>query len=217
MIAGMRRKFNRRRPINKRRFYRRKSPQLLNQRFNKVFATRRWCIQQTLTGADATPASTGTNVFTLSSLPNYTDFTNLFDMYQIAGIKYRFVVKGDPSVLPTTVANDGKWPRFVHVIDRNDQISPANFDELRSYQNCKEVWLTGNNPASRWYYFKPATLTVGYTSAVTSNYSTDYKRWISTGDAGATYYGLKYAFEGLYTGLNVDIECVYYVRLKAVR
>lgn len=191
----------------------RKVPRALPMRAN-VLSSKRFVVKATHGGSDTVPSSGAAQTFTLNDIPGNTDFTNLFEEYQIAGIAYRFVVNRNPDF---ATVNKGFPIRIMMVHDHNDSTAPGSFAELQQYPNVRELWLGADRPTSRWYWLKPNTINVGYTSGVASNYGVDYKRWIDTGNTFTPYYGLKYLYDQNYAGITLFLECKYYVKLKNVK
>lgn len=177
-----------------------------------TLSTKRFVIKQIIGGSDATPGGVYAWTFNLQDVPAYSEFVNLFEEFKIAGIAYRWIVNRDTN--QSTGTNDGFYPRLMWVHDHTDSSVPANFAELQQYPKVNEVWLSPNRQSTKWYYFKPNTIDVGYTSGVVSNYGINYKRWIDTGTSGAPYYGMKLVYDALYAGLQVFLECKYYLRFR---
>ena len=58
----------------------------------------------------------------LDKLPNYTDFTTLFDSYRITGVEYRFVPHFNVGQVPLGPQNT-QVARLVTVVDKDDNTS----------------------------------------------------------------------------------------------
>ena len=80
--------------------------------------------------------------FKLSDLPQYTDFTNLFDQYKLTGVKLDFIPFADN--ISWEVASNGAsiaapgGPLLVSV-DMDDATAPASASEMLSRQNVKVI------------------------------------------------------------------------------
>lgn len=204
---------------NKRKFkralkkYFRKRPLRSIARSNAL-VTKRFVFKQVYAGSDATPSLAAGLTFSLADVPAYTEFTSLFEEYKIAGIAYRFVITRNPDLL---AVNKGYIPRVMFCHDHTDSTTPSGFAELQQYPKVKEIWLRTDYPASKWYWLKPNTIDVGYTSGVASNYGVNYKRWIDASNSSTPYYGLKFIYDQLYAGMQLFVECKYYMKFKGVK
>lgn len=105
--------------------------------------------------------------FGLFDLPNYAEFTTLYDQYQIAGVKISFVplVNTVASNLGT-VSGTGtvfNYMRTYSCIDYNNITAPASVNAMREYQTFK--WKPITKVHSRYIRPKPQMLngTDGYT------------------------------------------------------
>jgi hypothetical protein len=126
---------------------------------NNFLSTKRFVIQSTIAGSDVTPSGTGAETFDFDNIPAYTEFTNTFDTYRLAGIRFRWVVIRDSNATGTTLGGTlGIYTRVMFAYDFNDASIPASFAELQQYSNVKEVYLTNARPVSKWYFFKPKEL-----------------------------------------------------------
>ena len=69
--------------------------------------------------------------FSLSDLPNYTEFTSLYDMYKINAVKITFIPYQTVSNSVATINNADNTARFFSAIDYNDGTAPITTDNLR--------------------------------------------------------------------------------------
>lgn len=181
---------------------------------SQVFPFKRFVtLKVNLLGNDTIPGVLGGTSFSLADVPGLTDFTALFDQYKLTGVAYRWVVNKDPMV-PTT---NKFYPRLFWVHDYDDANTPGSRDELYQYPKGKEFWFTDNKQSTRWYYLKPAKANVGYEGTTNSWYSPDWKSWIDMASTGVPHYGLKYGTETQYAGINIQLQCKYYVLCKNSR
>lgn len=145
--------------------------------------------------------------FSLTDVPQYTEFTSLFDQYKINLIKI-------------------VW----HFNKNSAELNERNAPPVTTYMNL----LTGI-PSIRWYYdrddgtvptaaafsqiqkiksaslgrpvkaiFKPNVLNIVYEGTVSNGYSPKYNQWIDCSDDGVPYYGLKYEIDGSGAGRVQD-------------
>lgn len=140
--------------------------------------------------------SFGAMSFNLQQLPNYTEFTSLFDVYRIVAIKVKFVpdfAYGSLNPITTNVL----YGCFHTAIDRNDDTPVGSLDEILQYDTYKQCRL----PQISSRYFKPMT---------TITDASFKKKWYDTQDSTEPYYGLKYAVDGI-SASGVTLHLVPYV------
>ena len=126
-----RRTYRRRRLTRRpRRMMRRKPSRPLAKRAMKVHHFRRTFKASNI--SSTTTGVLGGYSFSLDQLPNYTEFTNLFDQYRINKIVVKFIPNhnsSDVSASTQVISN------FNSVIDPTDATAPATGAELYEYQN----------------------------------------------------------------------------------
>lgn len=147
--------------------------------------------------------------FSLNDVPNYTEFTNLYDMYKINGVKLTFIPQQDANTSLSPVNNAIANARFFSAIDYNDANPPASVDELREYKTAK--WTSILRPHVR-YIHKPKIFD-------TSGYS--ISPWMATTSPSVNYFGLKVAIEPteatITTTFTYKIEAKFYMEFKNVK
>lgn len=160
---------------------------------NNFLSTKRFVYPLVIAGSDISPAGVGGLTFQFSDIPAYTDFTNSFDMYKLAGVRYRWVAIRSADQTGLTVNNTlGLYSRILFAYDYNDFSSPSSFADLQQYNNVKEVYLTNARPVIKWYFFRPKNLTTvagGYTYKRTAD-------WLRMAETGVQHYSIKYAYDG---------------------
>jgi len=115
--------------------------------------------------------------FTLSALPNPTDYTNLFQSYRISKIKVRW----DPEYTELTDAalvSNAVNVMFNSVVDQTDPTPPATVGTVTQYQTCKSTPIT--KPHVRT--FEPAVLSANQMPC---------NCYISTQNSSERHYGIK--------------------------
>lgn len=128
--------------------------------------------------------------FRLADLPNFTDFTNLYERYKIVGVKLRFIpVKGDNSELNST---GGAYMSPLAVAINRSAIQltadDRTFNELVETQDCR---VYDSRKGFNMYipypkFYAPAD---GFTTAQ------EKSGWIRSGEANIHHFGLQYAFQ----------------------
>lgn len=170
---------------------------------------------------DATLGYQGAFTFKLDDLPNYTEFTNLYDQYQICAIRMEFVPKYT-AVNQMNVTNTGTFllGSLHTVVDYDDSTAPTSASELFQYGNYKRTRLTSKHVR----YLKPAWLAQTYETALTTGYSPQWKRWLSTNDANIPHYCVKIYGDQLLTdgstldlSFDFDVYVKYYIRMRSVK
>lgn len=170
-------------------------------------------VHVTLTGNDTVYSGTSATVFQLANVNGYSEFISLFDNYRITRVQYRWVCTRDPTQA-TAAGNKGIYPRINWTHDFNDQI-PISKDLIYQRANMKEVYFTSDRQKSRWYTLKPSILAVMYESSTSSSYSPKWLQWIDTSDT-APHYGIKYAWDNLFAGVNVNLEAKIFLECKGI-
>lgn len=161
----------------------------------------------------ATADSFGTFYFSLSDLVNYTEFTNLFDMYRINKV----VVKMVPNVNSAEAGAAQRLPQIHSVLDYNDRTIPTTLNELVQYQNYRMTM--GSRIHTR--ILTPASLDVVDSEGGTTPTSARprFKNWISTSDATLEHYGIKYCIGATASANAVSYTpyITYYISCKSVK
>lgn len=221
----LRRRRSTRRPIRRRpRMMRRRYPirKRLSRRpkvhlFKRSFHTTITILKSSNTA--------GCNYFTLDQLPNYTEFTSLYDQYKVNGLKYEFIPRFNS--IDQTAGTGGE---FYTAIDRTDNNSPSTLNELLEYQSMRKSPLTRKHTR----YFKPGVPTAVFASTDDPANSVlpidaivKLSPWITT-DAPSTgggtsnqiqHLGLKFWCSATNASSNtvVDVICTSYLAMRTVK
>lgn len=155
-------------------------------------------------------ASAGAYAPALSNMPNYTEFTALFDMYRINKVVVKFVPSFTGSdANPAATAN--ALPNLYSVTDNDDNATPANLDELLQYPGLK---LTRANQI----HTRVFTPCVGVDAAGITGIAPKYKQWINCSSPSIVHYGMKYWLDAIAsTTGKYRIFITMYFSCKAVR
>jgi hypothetical protein len=119
--------------------------------------------------------------FTLDSLPNYTEFTALFDQYRIDRITFQAIPMQNTYAIPATQKDVGQ----LYAVVDNDDVSSATVADLSQYPNLKVV----NFDERLRLTFKPRFASAAYSGAFTSYANTS--GWIDCGSPSVEHYGVK--------------------------
>lgn len=131
----------------------------------------------------------GAYLFTFSQLPNYAEFTNLYDQYRINKIVVKFIPthnSSDVSVAAQSI------PNFNTVLDFNDATPLTLQSQLFEYQN----WRMTRGTQVHTRVFRPSTLDATSTSGAITATNPTWRQWISTVNSDVPHFGLKYCAEG---------------------
>lgn len=179
----------------------------------------RWSSKQTsnvhevLTGNDTLSSGTGATFFQLTNVNGYSELVSLFDNYRVTKVQYRWVCTRSPEQA-TTAGNKGLYPRINWTHDFNDS-STISRDLIYQRANMKEAYFTSDRQKSRWYTLKPSILATMYESGATNAYSPKWRQWIDTNDT-SPHYGIKWAYDQLYAGVNVNMEAKIFLECKGI-
>lgn len=163
------------------------------------------------------------HTFALNDVPNHTEFTNLYRLYKINGIRVRFI----PNVtsVPADANANATIDQIMQCSIYDPTVAPTTVlttAALEQYQNLKIKTLLHDKTTS--YYFKPKIPVDA--AASTSSLFTDKKAgWLSTSDAAVPHYGPHIAWfkiDGTNWDTNVNDQykfrmvITYYLAFKIV-
>lgn len=151
--------------------------------------------------------------FTLSSVINASEFSALFDQYRITGLKLNFYMVRN---LGNAAVVNGIRPRMYIVTDYDTSTSPASFDELREYSNCRVHQFDEAKPFS--YFLRPKILAEVYRTAVSTGTAPRRPPWVSTTHLDLQHFGVRLGIENILdTDVSIVIEPTFYFGCKNVR
>lgn len=174
---------------------------------------RTWQQQLPIVPTDVNPYLGG-GVTTLSTLPGFSDFTNLFDQYRILAMRITFQRPYHQTGTMPLAANASQtnlpaiW--FHSAVDFDDATTPSNIQQLQEYPSYRCVELTGAGNQFT-LAFQPRVAMAVYGSGVFTSFG-NASPWIDAASVNVPYYGYKYALEARYAdglpitfGVNTDI------------
>lgn len=165
-------------------------------------------------------------VFKLNYLPNYTEFTNLYDQYKITTVVCHVQLVSNPdagNILNSATAgnNSSNWyPKLWYVRDYDDS-SSLTLDDMRQYAKAKMVVLRPNKTYR--IACKPAILMQAYDTAISTAYIPKWNQWVDAASSGVPYYGLKFFVDCMNfdpadaAPFRVRFDVKYYVTMKTPR
>lgn len=157
--------------------------------------------------------------FALSAVPNYTEFTNLYDNYKITGVAVELRPTYTGSDLNTLAyANNVAIPDVRSVVDYDDPNPITTENELLQHQNIK--WTRGHRVHRR--YFRPKPVKPIYKDAVSFGYAPSrIPEWYDTAYPTIPHYALKIWIDSLTgtstTNIVYRVYTTYYLRFRGVK
>lgn len=150
--------------------------------------------------------------FKLNDLPNYTEFTALFDQYKITGIKIRLIPEQNQQALGVGVFN---IPPIYTVIDYDDDTALTAITDAMQYQNCKIHTTISGSQIVR--FFRPHIAVAAYSGTFTS-YMNKSMQWIDSASPDTRHYGFKIIVAAITTlDTTFSVVATYYLKMRNVR
>lgn len=180
---------------------------------NTIYRYKRTVTYPAITATDAV-VSAG-QAFALSDLPDYTEFTNLYDQYRITRIIIRMipVASTQYNAAPQVYCT----PTIHHVIDYDDANAPTSLAILQEYQNYRRQSMV--KPFKR--SFIPCIGQIIYYNLAGSGYSSRARTWLDCAYNAIPHYGFKYWIDAqTVLGLGIftyQYEATFYISCKNVR
>lgn len=147
---------------------------------------------------DGTNDSVGAKYYTLAGLPNYTEFTNLFDQYRIRELAVILTPQMTTSQVGSGSA--GFNTNCLLWVDFDDVTTPANEAEALQRQNLQVLSV---DQVHR-FRFTPRIAGAVYSGAFTS-YAT-VTPWIDCGSPNVEHYGWKWVIPSAAEILGYNIQ-----------
>jgi len=118
----------------------------------------------------------------LDNLPNFAEFTALYDTYKICAVKRKFMYNKNSA---ESINGNAEIPHLVTANDYTDNTAPANESELLQYASFKQSRL--DKPVTR--YYKPCQLFSTNPIQITKS------RWNPTDEPDVKHFGMKMAVD----------------------
>lgn len=145
--------------------------------------------------------------FKLSELPNYAEFTNLFEYYKINAVKLQFFPRA------VDYANQTN-SNMIIATDRNDATVPTSGEDLMQY-NGRRI-ITGFKPFTV-YIKAPRVADAVYNGALSTGYAQGKRSWIDSKSPSVDHYGLKgFWYCDPNSNLKIDVMQTFYLQFKSV-
>lgn len=166
---------------------------------------------QYLSSAIVVPAGSsftfGAYSFVFDAMPSYTDFTALYDMYKINGLKFTLIPRHTEVPIGTTAPGG---TQVMSVLDFDDDVAPGSINQLCQYANLKQT--RGNINHSR--YWKPRIKQNVNTVSATAGYEVTKPKWLDLASTDIKHYGIKYAIEQSGVSVVYDLRVDFYFQCK---
>lgn len=123
--------------------------------------------------------------YNMSALPNFTEFTNLFDRYKITGVKLRvmFLANNIEIGSPTQYS----IPVIHHCTDIDDANPPSSETEILQKNNVKTRRLDKNFNV----FIRPKCTFEVFNSVTSTGYAVANSSWIDMASSSIPHYGWK--------------------------
>lgn len=133
--------------------------------------------------SNASIESSGAFVVSLSSLPNPSDFTTLFDQYRIIQCNIKF--------MPTNPGTNAATQNYIYTAIDYDDGNAIGSSVIAQYDT---VQIT---PATQYFErtWNPRLAGAVYSGAFTSFANLSSRTWLDVASPNVQYYGLKYCFD----------------------
>lgn len=156
-------------------------------------------------------------VFSLQNLPQYTDFTTLFDQYRINKIKMTLYPRQNVTngTFPSPTTDAVQSCQVFSVIDMDDGTAPVGLDTLLQYQNLKTT--RGLRQHSRT--FKPGVEIAQTNNGTLAGSMVKKSPWLDATNALVWHNAVKLAFQntGGFAPITYDMKVDMWISCKNVR
>lgn len=159
--------------------------------------------------------------FQLTDLPNYTEFTNLFDQYKINGVALRIIPKTSVQIQGGTSGTTAAlgYGEVVTVIDYDTASAPGSKNELLEYGSVKVT--KSNRVHTR--FLRPKLLNTIWRNSLSSGYAAVPSQFIDEAYTDIPHYGIRWwadapASTGVAdSSMSYDVYATYYITCKNVK
>ncbi len=173
-------------------------PPMIPER-GKVYRFVRSAFYNTLTSSTGITLASGN--FKLSDLPNYTDFTALFDRYRFVAVVARFIPTTQKTEVGSATSLIGDNPIVYTVIDYDDSSTPLSLDELRQFDTAQ------SNQIGTYFerVLVPRAALGSYSGTFASYSQAPQRMWHDCNSPNIQFYGLKWASTAFSTSGTVAL------------
>ena len=140
--------------------------------------------------------------FTLQQLlPNYLEFTSLFDQYRLKKLVFKIRMVRPPEA--TNISPNGQYyPDVYCAVDHDDSNNPTTVDQVMQYGKCK----TGILRPNYWFRYRcyPTASAAVYRALATAYMPIKNNQWLDLSYTDVPYYGIKLAIDASNVPLQTD-------------
>lgn len=221
------------------KMYAKRRVRAVGRRLAANYSFHRWVTSLSGANVSACTYNTGTSVltatsanascsfslkFTIADLPNYTEFSSLFDSYMITGVLLQVKMIHNPNSVTglndNTVNTANNWYPTVWYVSDHDDSDTITLPQIKEFEKVRHKVLQPNRELN--VMLRPTTLTQIYRTAATTSYANNYKRtWLDMAQTDTPHYGIKmvFDFEGLTptASYSFKINAKFYIKCKSVR
>lgn len=194
-----------------RNLYAAKRRRILGVRQPVQYFTRSFYTPEAIQLPPATAAFGKAYTFSLSQLPNFGEFQNLYDQYKINMVKFQLIPRFTNASSNSSVPIGNLWS----VIDYDDSAAPSSINDVLQYQNLKRSRMNVIHKR----IIKPKILTQIFSGTLGADSPT--RRFIDCTYATTPHFGLKLWVDenAAPSGatLTWDLQCKFYLAMKNVR
>lgn len=154
----------------------------------------------------------GASEFDLATMPNFTEFTALYDQYKITAVKWQLLPRGNSAEIGLSSVQ-GLQGQVFTVLDYDDGNAPTSINQLTQYQNLKMT----RNTVTHTRYLKPR-FNMEVANVVATAANAPRTGWIDVANDQVRHRGVKYAIQAPTNATYVyDLMITYYMAFKNVR
>nr|WPR18783.1 MAG: capsid protein [Owegonang virus 28] len=149
-----------------------------------------------------------TQTFQLNQVPNVTEFTSLYDQYQIRAVKLSII----PRCSDSDTSLQGASQIFT-ALDYDSSAAPTGTNELMQYQNLRMTRNLGIHKR----YLKPKPLLTNFSLGASAYSNAPRGTWIDCTADSVPHYGIKIGFPAASASFVYDYKVDFYLAFKNVR
>jgi len=142
--------------------------------------------------------------FQLSDLPNYTEFTTLFDSYRIQSVEVIFDL-----AVPFSVATTQIWPTIIVWPDYDDATAPATQAIADQVMVAERLQFSNATTQFRRRVVPKLAVSVQSAGPTTVNAVNMPASWIDCGYPSVNHFGMKWWVKNYNTGVSAAINVSY--------
>lgn len=154
--------------------------------------------------------------FQLDEVPNYTEFTALYDQYKLSAVSISFIPMQTYTLNNTTAVANNFNVRYATVVDYDSSGAFGTFNDAREFTTVKITTITQQQTR----YIKPRIKSANENDSSTIVASGNIRSWLNTSIGNIPHYGLRYVFEQFpnagFVG-QMKVEAVYYFAFRNVK